>query len=312
MSQPKVSVLMATYNAMPFLPPAVDSILGQTFADFQFVIVDDGSTDDSHDYLNSLDDARIKLVQNKNSGLSAALNRGIQECAGEYVARMDADDISMPNRLAVQVDFLDRRPDISCVGTQVVPFGDSGSGSDLRLPTQHREIVQCLKEGRHAIVHASAMMRLEVLQKIGGYWPYRLVAEDYDLFLRMSEVAELATIDEVLYQVRYHMSSLNGQDMLRMRRAVDFAGELARRRGLKEPPLTFDEFVALRKSAPWPKRVSESLDAYARVHYRIAMGELCSGKRTTGYLRMGWAAACSPSLTLQRMLRVIKPASSKT
>ena len=127
-----------------------------------------------------------------------------------------------------------RRPIFSTVtpkwaafGTQVAPFGESSVGGDLRLPTTHEAIHPALQEGRHAIVHASVMMRTDLVRRLGGYWSLNLVAEDYDLFLRLAEVAQLATVDRVLYHVRYHMASLNGSGMLRMRRAVDYACDRA-------------------------------------------------------------------------------------
>lgn len=306
MSVPRVSVLLATYNAMPFLPVAIDSILNQTFEDFELIIVDDGSTDDSGCYLQSLDDKRLRYVRQENAGLAIALNNGLNHCRGEYIARMDGDDFSLPERLAEQVSFLDSHQDIGCVGTQTAPFGKVRVGSDLRLPTAHDEIYQALWTGAHAIVHASVMMRTELVKEVGGYWPIRLVAEDYDFFLRLGEITKFATIDRVLYHTRFHMASINGRGMLQMRRAVDYARERARRRREGIADISFDDFLALRKGAPYWQRSMETLDAYARSQYRASVAEFCGGRPVVGYTRLAWAALCAPTLTVKRISRVLQ------
>jgi len=309
LSNPKVSVLLATYNAMPFLPAAVESVLQQSFRDFELILVDDGSTDDSAQYLDSLSDERIKYIRQENAGLAAALNHGISHCRGEYIARMDGDDISLPQRFAEQVAFLDKNQDIGCVGTQTAPFGSARVGSDLKLPTAHDEIYQALWTGAHAIVHASVMMRSGLVHEINGYWPFRLVAEDYDFFLRMGEITRFATIDRVLYHTRFHMASINGRGMLQMRRSVDYARDRAVRRREGLPEISFDDFISARTEAPRWRRSIEAIDAYARSQYRASVAEFCGGRPFVGYSRLAWAAICAPSLTVKRVFRLLRPAS---
>ena len=309
MSNPKVSVLLATYNAMPFLPAAVESILQQTFRDFELILVDDGSTDDSAQYLESLSDQRIKYIRQENAGLAAALNHGITHCRGEYIARMDGDDISLPQRFAEQVAFLDKNQDIGCVGTQTAPFGSARVGGDLRLPTNHDEIYQALWTGAHAIVHASVMMRTELVREVNGYWPFRLVAEDYDFFLRLGEISRLATIDRVLYHTRFHMASINGRGMLQMRRSVDYARDRAQRRHDKLREIYFEEFIDSRTEASLWRQSIEAIDAYARSQYRASVAEFCGGRPVIGYSRLAWAALCAPTLTLRRIFRTLRSAS---
>lgn len=307
MTPPRVSVLMAAYNAMPYLPAAVQSILDQTLTDFQFVIVDDGSTDGSAAYFDTLTDPRIHLIRQANAGLSAALNTGIEACTAPYIARMDADDISLPHRLAEQADYLDRRPSVGCVGSQVCPFGEHRVGAPLHMPTTHDQISSALLEGRHGIVHPSAMMRAEPLRRIGGYWPMRVVAEDYDMFLRLSEVTKLAATDSVLYHMRFHMGSLNGRGMKKMRRSVDYARDRTVRRRAGKQEISFDEFVAMRERAPLWRRAAEAIDAHSRAQYRASVSELCGGRPLVGYARLAWAAALAPELTVRRVLRMAFP-----
>ncbi len=189
----RVSVVMAVYNAMPYLPSAVDSILRQTLSDFEFIIIDDGSTDGSTEYLRGLRDPRIRLERQANQGQQAAANRGIALAHGDLIARMDADDISMEDRLQKQVAFLDRHPEIGLTGGQILRLGSKRSGLPSNIPTSHQEIVEALMANRHGMCNGTTMFRKELFEKVGGYWEHN-IAEDWDLFLRIAEVSQIANM----------------------------------------------------------------------------------------------------------------------
>src|SRR6476659_8731511 len=243
----RVSILMPVYNGMPYIRQAFDSVLQQTFADWQCVVVNDGSTDGTRDFLATLGDNRFVVLHQENGGISAAVNHGLQHCTGQYIARLDADDIAVPTRLAEQVAFLDAHPEVALVGSQVVPMGSHGAGSSLKLPTEHDAIMSDLIAARHAVAHSSVMMRTDVLREIGGYWSLSF-GEEYDLMLRIGEVAQLANLDSVLLQYRVHQASMNGSAMRRMRTSVLYACESARRRQVGMPPNSFDDFQARRNA----------------------------------------------------------------
>jgi len=302
---PRLSVLMTVYNGMPYLPAAVGSILDQSYDDFEFVIVNDGSTDDTAKYLADLADVRVKVIHRENGGTAAAANEGLTHCTGEYIARVDADDISLPTRFAQQVAFLDSHPQVGLVGTQMAPLGDAGVGASLRLPTQHQEIYQALLDGRHGLGHANIMMRTNLLKQIGGYWSLRL-QDAWDMMLRMGEVAQLANLPTVLHHYRVHTGSLNGKGMRRMRTSIDFARELARRRQAGLPALSFAQYEAQQSSRPLVRRVWEAVGLHARCQYRLALAEIHGGRRLVGYGRMVWAAICAPELTFERLARIAK------
>src|SRR5262245_17189068 len=135
-----VTVLMTVYNGMPYLPLAVDSIFNQKLRDFRFVIVDDGSTDDTGDYLRGLTDPRVVTLWQSNQGTAAAANFGLKHCETEFVARMDADDIALPTRLDKQRDFLLAHPEVGLVGSQMAPLGAKRTGNSVRLPLSHDAI----------------------------------------------------------------------------------------------------------------------------------------------------------------------------
>jgi glycosyltransferase involved in cell wall biosynthesis len=302
----RVSILMTVYNGMPYLPQTIQSIHGQTEQDWRFVIVNDGSTDGTREFLESLSDERLVILHQPNAGTAAAANRGLQECNTRYVARMDADDVSLPTRLAEQAAYLDGHPEIGLVGAQMIPFGKAGFGASLQLPTKHNQIMSALMEGRHGMAHSCIMLRTELLKQIDGYWALPLV-DDWDMMLRIGEISELANIDRVLHHYRVHERSLTGSRMRAMRFSIAYACELARRRQAELPPISVNDFQHKRGVRPVWQRAAEAVDLHARGQYRVALAELYGGHRLRGSARMGWAALCSPQLTIERLARVFKP-----
>ena len=298
-----VTILMTVYNGMPYLPQAVESICAQTHADWRFVVVNDGSTDGTRDYLSTLRDDRFLILHRENAGTAAAANHGLEFCNTRYLARMDADDISLPTRLAEQVAYLDAHPEVGLVGAQMAPLGSAGIGASLRLPTDHDTIMHALLSGRHGMAHSCIMLRTELLKQLGGYWSYRL-NDAWDMMLRMGEVARLANLDRVLHHYRVHDRSLTGSRMRRMRQSIALACELARRRQAGLPTITLDEFQARWDARPWWRRVAESIDLYARCQYRVAQAELYGGRPVRGSARLAWAAFCAPQLTIERLARI--------
>lgn len=303
-TMPAVTVLMAVYNGMPYLPESVDSILGQTLSDWEFVIVDDGSTDDTPSYLDQLNDPRIKVIRSHNSGLGAALNLGLSECHSDFLARMDSDDLAHPRRLEQQLDFLRLRPEVGLLGTQIERLGDRRGAGQSLLPRDHAAIFDHLLNGLPAMYHPTIMCRTEILKRIGGYWELRF-GEESDMFLRMGEVSKLANLDEVLLSYRFESGSMTGANMAAMRCHVEYAIDCARRRESGSPEIGYEEFEHARRSGPWWRRAGPALEIHARTQYRLAVGDLLGSHRARGYLRLGWAALCSPRLTSQRMARVL-------
>ena len=210
---PTVSVCMPVYNAGQYVRAAAESILTQTFADFEFIIIDDGSTDDSHDILEELArrDPRIRLISRPNTGYTVALNEALRLARGTYVARMDADDISMPERFARQVEYMRGHADCVLVGSRIMtidPYGIPLYEPDHRQ--EHAEIDQQLLNGvGWAIVHPVAMMVREQVMALDGYRPEMEPSEDLDLFLRLAERGTVANLPVVLLQYRQHIKSVN-------------------------------------------------------------------------------------------------------
>jgi len=298
-----VTVLMTVYNGMPYLPAAVESIFAQTHWDFKFIIVNDGSTDGTVDYLASLTDPRVLVLHQHNQGTAVAANHGLAHCDTEFMARLDSDDLAAPTRLAEQPRFLRANPDVGLVGSQVLPLGRNRAGASLVHPTDHDTIIEALLATRHAIVNSSIMCRTALAQQLGGYWTLP-AGEDYDLFMRMADHAKLANLDQILLQFRVHALSLNGSGLRRVRFCIDYACESARRRRANLPAITPEQFQTQLDARPWWCRAADNVDIHARAQYRVALTELYGGQRVRGTVRMAWAALCSPKLTAERCFRV--------
>jgi glycosyltransferase involved in cell wall biosynthesis len=207
-SSPLVSVLMPVYNGEKYLREAIDSILNQTFTDFEFLIINDGSTDDTENIILSYTDARIRYLKNKeNLKLIATLNKGLDLAQGKYIARMDADDISLPKRLEQQVDFMEKNPNIGLLGSWVRNFGE-GNDYDITFNIGHRNIRFELFFHNY-FHHPSVMLRTEILRKYNLYFPRVLHAEDYALWINLSNYTEFEILPAILLYYRSHGDNIS-------------------------------------------------------------------------------------------------------
>ena len=203
-----VSVVMAVYNAGQYLEKSIGSILNQTFGEFEFIIINDGSTDETATILNSFGDAdnRIKVFHHENRGFHPALNVGCKLATGKYIARMDADDISLPERFARQLSFLETYPEIAVCGSWVKKIGKS-RGNVWRLPTNPDEI-RCTLLFNNPIAHPAAMIRRDALAEVGYYDETYLYTGDYACWTKIAEKRAIANIPEVLLHYRVHPAQM--------------------------------------------------------------------------------------------------------
>ena len=210
---PKVTVLMSVYNGEKYLSEAVESILAQTFRDFEFLIIDDGSTDSSPEMLSGYAsrDSRVRIVRNdENVGLTRSLNKGLGLSRGEYIARMDADDVACPDRLACQVEYLDKKPDIAAVGAGIEIIDEDSQVIGRRLPKDNSVFLKrnlILKNSVFA--HSSVMFRREVVVQAGGYDDNYRYAQDYDLWSRLGKKYEFGALERVLLKWRSVSSNIS-------------------------------------------------------------------------------------------------------
>ena len=202
MDHPKVSVIMSVYNEEKYLRQALDSILSQTFADFEFIVVDDGSTDGTRSILESYRDPRIRVFSQDNQGLTKSLNRALSIARADYIARMDGNDISRRERFERQVDFLDRNPDVGIVGNFSYRIDEKGRRVNLyTYPTDGDGIREALWS-TCPMCHSSVMFRRACVERVGPYREKVGPTEDLDFFFRVSEIFETANIPEPLHSFR--------------------------------------------------------------------------------------------------------------
>lgn len=202
-SSPRITALMSVYNGERFLCEAIGSILNQSFGDFEFIIIDDGSTDGTEGILASYNDPRIQLINNQtNIGLTKSLNRGLSCARGEYIARMDADDISMPQRFACQVEFLDENPQVILAGSNCVKIDSIGRKvSEIVIPEQSGDIVTQLFLA-NPFAHGSMMFRRGAILNMGGYDESVPYGQDYNLLVRFAQIGQLGVVPSFLHKVR--------------------------------------------------------------------------------------------------------------
>jgi glycosyltransferase involved in cell wall biosynthesis len=238
---PKVTVLMSVHDEERYLREAIDSILAQSFSDFEFLILDDASTDSSRAIVRGYDDSRIRMIENeRNLGLTRSLNRGIELARGTYIARMDADDLSKPERLGRQVAFLDAHSECAAVASYSAKIDrDSIDVGRARTPIDGDEIRKRLRR-RNCITHGTVMMRREALQRVGCYDEAMERAQDYDLWLRLSEDHCICTIPELLYLWRQHGESVSVQHLEEQDRFAEMAKHNARVRRVAKLLSTID------------------------------------------------------------------------
>jgi glycosyltransferase involved in cell wall biosynthesis len=201
---PKISVILPVYNGLPYLELAIKSILVQTFQDFELIIIDDGSIDESTSVIESFNDLRIRFVRQQNHGLAATLNKAIVLAKGEYIARQDQDDICLPLRMQRQVEFLNANPEVGMVGTAAeIWVGNERTSRLLAHPADDAALRFGLLFDNY-FVHSSVMIRRSVFDKVGAYSEDRTrqPPEDYELWSRVIREYKVANLPEVLMAYR--------------------------------------------------------------------------------------------------------------
>ncbi|HCJ66447.1 MAG TPA: glycosyl transferase family 2 [Elusimicrobia bacterium] len=219
---PKVSVIMAAHNEEHNISRTIKSILNQTFSDFEFIIINDGSTDKTDEIIKKYryEDKRIHIISKENTGLADSLNIGIQHSSGEYIARMDADDVADEKRLEIQVNYLDNNPEIVMVGSWCYLIDlDRNIRIECKPPILNEDIRKHLQKD-NPFIHSSVMMRKSVINKVGGYDRIQRM-EDYDLWVRITKDYKVANIPMFLitryenrnFYTRYYYNGLSRLDI---------------------------------------------------------------------------------------------------
>ncbi|WP_019195350.1 glycosyltransferase [Afipia birgiae] len=213
---PHLSVLMPVHNGDHWLVEAIESVLAQTYRDFEFIIVDDGSDDRSPEIIRefSAKDARIVPIFQPRAGLVAALNNGLHAARAALVARLDSDDVAEPTRFARQVAFMDQRPDVAVLGTWANAIDADGNQIGVRRPEANPVRLKAVLATGNPLIHSSVVFRKRFALDLGGYRAPFAAAEDYDLWLRMAERGAIAILPQKLIRYRVHSESVTSQKAL--------------------------------------------------------------------------------------------------
>ena len=218
---PNVSVLMSIYNSEAYLREAIESILNQTYTEYEFIIVDDGSDDESPHIIREFAklDSRINLLTQKNMGLATALNNGFTLCKGKYIVRMDADDVSLPYRISEQVEYLDNNPNCVLVGGLAKVISESGEVLGIGSGGPHKVTNLYSFPPRIAVsLHPLITVRKSALCAVNGYREEFTSAQDYDLFVRLSAIGSIDNPNRIMLLYRKHDDSVSRNKLLQQER----------------------------------------------------------------------------------------------
>ena len=299
LKSPKVMVLMPVYNGEKYIKDAVDSILSQTYRDFEFLIINDGSTDGSMEVLKTYKDPRIHIVHNeKNLGVILTLNKGIDLAQGEYIARMDCDDISLPERLEKQVSFMDAHPEIAACGTWLETMDTRES--ILRYPVAP-DIIKCRLLFENSMAHPSTIIRTHILREDNlRYDPDYKHAEDYQFWVKISRRHLLTNIDEVLYRYRIHDKNVS---VVHKGVQLDSANKVRKGQLMDLGIEATEEKLALHSDiSMWKSQISEEFLSKAHgwlteIQKANERSRIYNPQTLQGELARRWYAMCSKAAT---------------
>lgn len=230
MNQVSVTVLMPAFNAGKYIDEAIRSVLDQSFADFELLIVNDGSSDDTVSTIQRFNDPRIRLIQQPRRGIGSALNNGLSQAKSEYIARFDADDICLPGRLQAQADFLDNNPAFVLTGCDAEYIAESGEHlfNFSCIGHTHDEIMEHLY--LHCpFIHSGVMYRKDAVLKAGGYTTDAHNFEDYLLWIQLAKYGRYHNLSKQLLKVRFNPGSVTIDEKWRGRRFAQLKKNIIRR-----------------------------------------------------------------------------------
>lgn len=209
---PLISVLLCVYNGAAYVKEAIDSIIAQTYPNWELILIDDGSTDSTPEILGMYKDPRIRIYRQENIGLTKALNQAAVYASGDFFARQDADDISLPERFALQLKVFQDRPGTVVVSTDVEYISHKGEHLYIqKSPANKETALQTLFRIENPYVHGSLMFRREAFVKVGGYDESYKTSQDFELIVRMISLGEVAAVSKPLYRLRIHPTSITSR-----------------------------------------------------------------------------------------------------
>ncbi len=303
----KASVILPVYNGEKYLAAAIESVLDQSYRNFELLIIDDGSTDGSVEIIRQYSDPRITLKTQDNAGLGITLNRLVSLCESDIIIRMDADDICEPHRIERQLCYLKEKPDCVMVGGQIRFLVENKTIFAGHMPQDHGSIVSGLEKMRFPICHPAIAFRKHAFSQAGGY---RVIGagEDMDFFLRMSEVGKLANISEIVLMYRMHLTSLSTtrQNELYLNYSHAIYCHLRRLAGQTEPSRP-EYFARLTGKRYLSYKIGSTNHAISERLYRKSIIERAMNHRVRSGFYLALTALLRPRSALRRLIELFRP-----
>jgi hypothetical protein len=291
-----MTIGVPVYNGMPYLKETMESLFRQTFADFKILVINDGSKDGSLEYLRSLKDPRLKIVSQDNRGLTSTLNRMLREIDTPWLVRQDADDISLPDRMAVLNEWVMSYPDAGLVYSRASHYQDDRLLVDLQASSGTPEELRNLTRAGHllSICHSAVAINARKLLDIGGY-RFDLYVEDYDMYWRMALATDLRYIPKVLVGARTGSRGLSGTNIGRQQLSMLWVQYLLMSEILRMEPLDYPEAIKSLEPLMTPGMIEY------RLHMRQCLDSIGERKTIDASIHLLHAAIASPRLFGQRI-----------
>ncbi len=301
-----ISIVLPAYNAAKFIKPAVESILQQTFQEFELIVVDDGSTDNTLELLEafSQQDSRVRVIRSQHGGLSQALNQGIAEAKYPWIGRMDADDVALPDRLQKQMDAAASNPRVVAWGTYAYHINsrDRVLGIARTGPTTEAEFHEQRNRGDLVqLIHPTVLLKKEVLVAVGGYKSNFEPVEELELFDRMAAHGPTLAIPEPLLRYRIHSNSVSMQRFFFQRVLMRYVVARHRARLAGQAELSYEQFLQDYQHQPLLSRWQRKIKTAGMFCYRKAGLALGEGNRVEAVFYLGLAATLHPTYSIPRV-----------
>jgi glycosyltransferase involved in cell wall biosynthesis len=303
MKRPEVTVIVPIYNGAAYLAETLDSLLSQTFTNFELLAIDDGSTDDSIDIVRSIKDERVRLIQKANGGLCEALNLGIAEAKAPFIARCDQDDISLPERLERQLQVMTDHPDALGLFAYSTKFGNKNRWSNADKMVMAPAILKEYEPMKDGCLLCSTMfVRTAALRSIGGFRQSYYPSDDWDLECRLAQAGRVLILREPLIAYRFQTSANTYRMFTQMWEKARWTRDSYCRRSHSLPELTFDQFMLSQPNDPWSRWGRYRSDS-AKLHLRTAGQRYLDGHYLAAAGHLSASVLLNPSQIAWRIWR---------
>jgi glycosyltransferase involved in cell wall biosynthesis len=305
----KISIFIPAYNAEKTIERTIDGILNQTYTHFELIIVNDGSTDGTEEIIKRYaeKDSRIRLISQPNRGRCYAANTAIKECQYQWIMRVDADDILLPQAIEKQIDFIKKNPDVKVAGCLAYHINEKEEiiGLTPLSPKTREEFAELINNKKPIHIQSSGvLMSREVILSVGGYREQFVVAEDFDLWNRLAEKGHMILVQQiplVLYKI--HKDSTTIKHFFKVWKYYKWARECMRKRRCGEAEISLQEFIAMRKKRPWYKRVDTKRKEFGKYSYKKAGFNFANKKFFAFILWIFLSLGINPIYTTKRLYK---------